>query len=864
MTTTPAPAKAQARIKGMHCAACSARIERILRGMDGVASAEVSLAAETLAVAYDPALASTEAMAQAIADAGFEAEFEAAAAPGAATLFLAVTGMHCAACSARIERIMNAQDGVLSASVNLAAETATISYNPQLARPAELRQLIHEAGFSTEVVSRASALFAERRREALARLVRQRRELIPAFAFALPLLVLSMGHMVGMPLPHALHPETSPATFALVQLGLTLPVLWAGRGFYLRGLPALLRRSPTMDTLVALGTGAAFLHSLWATVLILAGNNPLHRAHDLYYESAAVLLAMISLGKYLEARSKLKTSDAVQALIRLAPETATVLREGPLGPEEVRLPAAELAPGDVVLVRPGESIPVDGVVLAGTGGVDESMLTGESLPVAKEPGGRVAAGTLNGAGALTIRAEKTGEDTMLARIVDMVQEAQGSKAPIASLADSISAVFVPVVMLVAALSALAWLLAGQDLGFALRIFTAVMVIACPCAMGLATPMSIMVATGRGAALGVLIKSGEALQAAGSAGVAVFDKTGTLTHGRPVLAELVLARGTSLTEAKIITLAAGAESRSEHPLAQAVLAAAQERGLAIPVPESFLAQPGQGVEAVVTGRTVRLGNAVFAGQAFVDGPLAGEVTRLSESGMTPLCLSVDGSPAAILAVADTLRSETPGVLAALKRQGVRVVMLTGDNERTAWAIAQRAGLERGDVIAGVLPDGKAEVIAGLKRELEGTGRTVVMVGDGVNDAPALALADVGIAMGGGPLSPEGRSSGSRSFGSDAAIESGDVVLMHNLSSTDGNGGTLSGVLAALALSKAAMRNIRQNLFWAFAFNVIGIPVAAGLLFAFGGPTLNPMLAGTAMGLSSVTVVTNALRLRFFKP
>lgn len=835
---------ARARVKGMHCAACSARIERILRGRDGVSRADVNLAAESLEVAYDPAQDSPGAMALAIADAGFELVFDApeANAPDAATLHLALSGMSCAACSARIERVLKAADGVAEASVNLAAESASVTYDPRAVRPADLIQLIKDAGFGAQVVSRSAALFEERRREAEERLAAQKRELIPAFAFALPLLVLSMGHMFGLPLPAFLHPETSPATFALVQLALTLPVLLAGRGFYLRGLPALIRRAPSMDTLVAVGTGAAFLHSLWNTALILLGDMPTHRAHDLYYESAAVLLAMISLGKYLEARSRLKTTGAVRALLSLAPDTATVLREGALGPEEVRVPAAEVIPGDTVLVRPGERLPVDGVVLSGSGGVDESMLTGESLPVFKGPGDRVAAGTLNGAGALTLRADKTGEDTMLARIVDMVQQAQGSKAPIANLADRISAVFVPAVMAIAVLAGLGWLLAGAGAAFALKIFTAVLVIACPCAMGLATPMSIMVATGRGAQLGVLIKSGEALQAASDAGVVIFDKTGTLTFGKPELVELYVApgstSGTGLSEAELLALAAGAESRSEHPLAQAVLNAAGARGIAIPAPDVFQALPGQGIEAQVSGHALRLGSAAYAGAAFATGTLGEVVTRMADQGQTPLCLEVDGAPAAILAVADTLRPETPDVLARLKAQGLHLVMLTGDNERTAKAIAARAGVT--NIVAGVLPDGKAKVVEVLRNEFAGTGRTVIMVGDGINDAPALAGADVGLAMG---------------SGIDAAVESGDMVLLS---------GGLSGVLTALALSRAAMKNIRQNLFWAFAFNSIGIPVAAGLLYAFGGPTLNPMLAGTAMGLSSVTVVGNALRLRFFNP
>jgi len=839
---------ARARIKGMHCAACSARIERILRARDGVSRADVNLAAESLEVVFDPDRDSVQAMAQAIADAGFEGVFDPprgdgdASDPGAATLYLAISGMTCAACSARIERVLRATDGVAEASVNLATESASVVYDPRVTRPAALIQHIVDAGFGAQAVSRSAALFEERRREAEARLRVQERELIPAFAFALPLLVLSMGHMLGLHLPPFLHPETSPATFACVQLALTLPVLWAGRGFYQRGIPALLRRAPNMDSLVAVGTGAAFLHSLWNTALILLADastaDRMMRAHDLYYESAAVLVAMISLGKYLEARSRLKTTGAVRALLSLAPETATVIRDGQFGPEEARVPAAEVSPGDMVLVRPGERLPVDGVVLSGAGGVDESMLTGESLPVAKGPGDHVAAGTLNGAGALTIRADKTGGDTMLARIVDMVQQAQGTKAPIASLADRISAVFVPAVMAIAVLAGFGWLLAGAGAPFAIKIFTAVLVIACPCAMGLATPMSIMVATGRGAQLGVLIKSGEALQAASNAGVVIFDKTGTLTFGKPELVEVFAAPGTALAEAELLALAAGAESRSEHPLAQAVLTAAQARGIAAPAPEAFQAQLGLGIEARVSGHVVRLGSAAYAGEAFASGVLGDAVTRMGDAGQTPLCLEVDGAPAAILGVADTLRPEAPEVLARLKALGLHLVMLTGDNERTALAMATRAGLT--NIVAGVLPGGKAKVVETLRGEFAGTGRTVLMVGDGINDAPALAGADVGLAMG---------------SGIDAAVESGDMVLLS---------GGLSGVLTALALSRAAMRNIRQNLFWAFAFNTIGIPVAAGLLYAFGGPTLNPILAGTAMGLSSVTVVGNALRLRFFTP
>lgn len=829
--------KATAQVKGMHCAACSARIERAVGNMDGVDDAAVNLAAETMALSYDPDAVSLDAVGKRIKDLGFEAEFQDAPepeAPGLAALNLDIGGMHCASCSSRIERVVGNLDGVDAASVNLAAETGKFVFDPSLVSRREIRNAIANAGFTSEERSEAGNLFEKRRQEALDRLNAQKKALIPAFLFALPLLILSMGHMWGMPLPAFLDPAHSPATFALAQLLLTLPVVWSGRNFYLHGIPALLRGGPDMDSLVAMGTGAAFLYSLWNTLALLFGlGDPHILAMDLYYESAAVLIAMISLGKYFEARSKLKTSDAIRALMELAPDTATLLKDG----EPTPIAVAEVEPGDLLLIRPGERIPVDGTVTDGRSAVDESMLTGEPMPVSKKVGDTVAGGTLNTSGALTMRADRVGNDTVLARIIKLVQEAQGSKAPIANLADRISYYFVPSVMLTALVAGLAWYFIGQaGFPFSLRIFVAVMVIACPCAMGLATPMSIMVSAGRGAQLGVLVKSGLALEEAGSLDTVVFDKTGTLTHGHPQVTGITMVRGT-MAQTEAVYLAAAAESRSEHPLAQAIVRHAKEKGLDFPAPDEFEAILGKGIKAKIGYREILIGNWAFMqeqGLGFgADGIAEEAVNDYEKQGATVVYFASENKLNALFAIADEMRDETPEVIAALKKAGLTPVMLTGDNEVNARVIAERAGIDQ--VIAGVLPDRKAEEVARLQDE----GRTVAMVGDGINDAPALAKADIGIAMG---------------SGIDVAVESGDVVLMHS---------DLHAILTALHLSRATMRNIKQNLFWAFAFNVIGIPVAAGVLHIFGGPTLNPMIAGTAMAMSSVTVVTNALRLRFFK-
>lgn len=745
-----------------------------------------------------------------------------------------IKGMHCAACSGRIERVVGGMDGVDAVSVNLAAETMDLVYAPDTIATDDIGERIKELGFEAIFQAAADNPFEEQRREAEERLAAQKKELIPAFLFALPLLILSMGHMWGMPLPAFLDPTLKPLNFALAQLFLTLPVVWSGRNFYTQGFPALLRGGPNMDSLVAMGTGAAFLYSLWNTIAIATGD--LHSgtmlAMDLYYESAAVLIAMISLGKYFEAHSKIKTSDAIKALMELTPDTATLMRDG----EQVVIPLDEVKTGDSLLVKPGERIPVDAVVTDGQSSVDESMLTGEPMPVGKNAGDHVAGGTLNTHGALTVTVERVGQDTTLARIIRLVQEAQGSKAPIANLADTISFYFVPAVMAIALLAGLAWYLSGAGFPFSLRIFVAVMVIACPCAMGLATPVSIMVGTGRGAQLGVLIKSGRALQEAGDLDTVVFDKTGTLTHGRPEVADITMIRGT-MARTEAIYMAAAAESVSEHPLAQAIVRRAKQSNLEPPQPDVFEAFPGKGIKATIGYREVIMGNWEFMqenGLDFGEDSLGEQAVPHYESqGATVVYFASENKLNALFAIADEMRDETPEVVATLKARGLTPIMLTGDNPNNARVVADQAGIET--VIAGVMPDSKAKEISRLQAE----GRKVAMIGDGINDAPALAQADIGIAMG---------------SGIDVAVESGDVVLMKS---------DLNALTSALDLSKATMSNIKQNLFWAFAFNTIGIPVAAGLLHIFGGPTLNPMIAGTAMAMSSVTVVTNALRLRFFK-
>ncbi|MBI5558872.1 MAG: copper-translocating P-type ATPase [Deltaproteobacteria bacterium] len=819
----------------MHCASCSSRIEKVVGAMAGVTRVAVNLATEKIDLSWDSNRVDLPGIAERIAGLGFEL-----VTPGAeARISLGVSGMHCASCSSRIEKVVGGLPGVKSCEVNLATGLARVTLDPDLISQRQVRETIDGLGFKAEPLTSSTDFLSGQQQDLHARLLVLRQRLIPLFILAMLVMVVSMGHMAGLSLPDLINPVTEPLHFALLQFVLVLPVLWFGRGFYIIGFPSLLRGAPNMDSLIAVGTGAAFVYSTWNLVEIGLGFEAAARAHDLYFESAAMLIALVSLGKYLEARSKARTSDAIRQLMQLAPDRATLIK----GDSQEEILVDEIEVGDLLFIRPGERLPIDGVIEQGASSVDESMLTGESLAVQKGQGDEVVSGTLNKNGILHVRAAKVGKDTMLNRIISMVQDAQGSKAPIANLADRISLYFVPAVMVIATLAGLSWYFIGQaEFTFALRIFIAVMVIACPCAMGLATPTSIMVGTGRGAQLGVLVKNGEALEMAQKVETIVFDKTGTLTHGKPGLTDL--GNYSSFSDDELLLLMACAETGSEHPLAEAIVQAARNRNMQPVAPADFTALPGRGISAAVHDPRnsrqpllqVLIGNFELMQEKNIG--VAGEIYRgadeLADAGKTPLFAAIDGGFAALVAIADKIKDEAPATVSKLREMGIEVVMLTGDHEKTARAIAGQAGIT--EVIARVLPDHKAEEIERIKKR----GRVVAMVGDGINDAPALATADLGIAMG---------------TGIDVAIESGDIVLMQ---------GNLAQVLTALKLSRATMRNIKQNLFWAFAYNVIGIPVAAGLLFIFGGPTLNPMIAGAAMALSSVSVVSNALRLRFFTP
>lgn len=767
-----------------------------------------------------------------------------------------VGGMHCAACSSRLERVLNGMDGVQSATVSLAANSATVVPDSALSE-SDTEALVHQIeeravdmGFTaTPVAPEADMVdtWEAQEKETVGQLATLKARLWPEFGFTILLLLVSMGHMWGLPLPAIIDPMHSPESalnHALLQLVLTLPVLWSGRHFYLTGLPNLWRLTPNMDSLVAMGTGAAFLYSLWNTVEVALGHTG--KVMDLYYESAAVLISLISLGKYLEAVSRFRMSDAIGALMNLTPETALRLPAPDKADQAEEVPVKVVRVGDYLQVKPGGRIPVDGVVTNGASSVDASMLTGESMPVPVGVGSSVAGGTMNTTGSFIMRAERVGADTALSRIIKLVREAQSSKAPIARLADDVSLIFVPTVMALAVIAGAGWLYWGHvPVSEAFRIFVAVLVVACPCALGLATPISIMVATGRGAQMGVLVKNGTALELAGRLDVLVFDKTGTLTEGKP---RLLAAESFDplFDKERILGYAASLEGVSEHPLALAVTSAAEERNLHLYPVSDFASVSGLGVSGNVDLENesipLLLGNKRLMEERQVSfdavKDLDARLAELSDSGATPLLLAVSGRLVGMLAVADTIRPETAGVMKELRQLGLRVIMLSGDNRRTAEAIAKSAGID--EVIADVLPDGKEKVIS----ELQAASLRVGMIGDGINDAPALARADVGMAMGNGI---------------DVAVEAGDIVL---LGSDTRSGKGLRGVVTALELSRAALRNIRENLGWAFGYNIFCLPIAAGVLKIFGGPSLSPMIAGAAMAFSSVSVVLNALRLRRF--
>ena len=810
------------QVKNIMCAACVSRVEKAVLALSGVHNVSVNMVDGTMVVNADSDVHS-DAIREAVKKAGYEIEEDFSR----EWVELDVRGMTCSACSARVEKALNKVPGVFKAEVNLAAEKARVEYDPGRVEPPNLVDAVKKAGYEAGVVREEREKDRENKRAL--QLFRMRRDLIFSLCFALPLLIVSMGEMVGLTLPRIIRPEANPLNFALLQLFLTLPVVYSGRGFYLRGFPNLFRLAPNMDSLIAVGTGAALVYSLWNTGEIVLGISPVQKAADLYFESAAVIIALVSLGKFLEKRAGERSSQAIRDLMQLRPDTAVKIEEG--REVEVRLDA--VVEGDLLMVRPGGRIPVDGVVIDGVSAVDESMLTGESLPKSRRAGDKVFGGTLNTNGTLKIEAEKVGGKTALARIVRLIEQAQGSKAPIANLADRVSLYFVPVVMGVAVVSGMAWFLGGAGMSFSLRIFVAVMVIACPCALGLATPIAIMVATGRGAQLGILIKGGEILEKAREVKSVIFDKTGTLTRGKPELVDIETAPGRDRD--RVFSLLWGIEGMSEHPLAEAVVRGLRERGADhVPV-EDFRALPGKGLRARAEEGEILAGNPELMQEYKIEIPEVQKDLALDwqKKGRTVMFMAVAGKLVCIFSVADPLKDDAPEVIRELRSRGVKVGMLTGDNRTTAEAVASRAGIDF--VRSGVLPEHKADAVV----ELQKGGYRVAMVGDGINDAPALATADIGIAMG---------------TGIDVAIEAGDIVLMH---------GNLRGVMTALDLSRATVRNIKQNLFWAFVYNSLGIPVAAGVLKLFGGPTLNPMIAGAAMAMSSVSVVLNALRLRRYR-
>lgn len=738
-----------------------------------------------------------------------------------------ITGMTCASCSAAVERVTRKMEGVQESNVNLATNKMTITYDESKVSPEDIIGRVEKAGFGAaleQIKEKEQEKEEKLEQEKAQHKIRQR--VIGSIIFAVPLLYISMGHMLPfeLPLPRILSMEENPFNYALAQLLLTVVVLIFGRKFYIVGFKTLFHGHPNMDSLVAIGTGSAFLYSLVMTIRIPFDA---HAVHSLYYESAAVVVTLVMLGKYFESKSKGKTSEAIRKLMELAPDTAVRLKEG----KEEEIPVEQVNKGDVLLVRPGSKIPLDGIVVRGVSSVDESMLTGESIPVEKETGAEVIGGSMNYNGALEMEVNHTGKDTTLAKIIRLMEEAQGRKAPISKMADVVAGYFVPAVLVIAVLAAVIWAVTGHPISFVLKIFVSVLVIACPCALGLATPTAIMVGTGLGASHGILIKSGEALEITHKAQAVVLDKTGTVTEGKPKVVQVI---SKTRSREELLWMAGACEVPSEHPLGKAIVEAAREQRGKLPACEEFSSITGQGIHAVLEGKSFWIGNAkLLKEKNFSAKDLEKEAEEIAAKGQTPMFVVIDGVLEGIISVADTVKETSRSAIDKIKKAGIKVYMLTGDNRRTAEYIGSQVHAD--EVIAEVLPQDKAAVVQKLQQE----GKTVLMVGDGINDAPALAQADIGVAIG---------------SGSDIAMESSDVVLMRS---------DLEDVYRAIKLSKATIRNIKENLFWAFAFNSCGIPVAAGLLYAFGGPLLNPMIAGLAMSFSSVFVVSNALRLKRLK-
>ncbi len=746
-----------------------------------------------------------------------------------------VTGMTCSACSARIEKNINKTDGIIEANVNLLSNSMTVKYDESVLTEKDIIKVVQDTGYGASSAERKKdAAASDQKSDAEKEFHEMKKRLLISFIFAVPLLYLAMGHMLKWPLPDIFHGEENAMTFAFTQFLFALPVMIINKKYYTVGFKTLFKGSPNMDSLIAIGTTAAVGYGIFAIYKIGYGlghmdmDMVMKYSMDLYFESAAVILALITLGKFLEARAKGKTSDAIKKLMDLSPKTALVERDG----QEVELPVEDVVKGDIIIVKPGQSVPVDGVITFGNSSLDESMLTGESIPVEKKVGDKVIGASINKSGYFKFEAQNVGDDTTLSQIIRLVEEASSSKAPISKLADKISSIFVPVVISIAVISTIVWLILGASFEFALSIGIAVLVISCPCALGLATPTAIMVGTGKGAENGILIKSAEALEIAHQVQTVVMDKTGTITEGKPRVTDVVTK---GISDVEMLKIAASAEKSSEHPLADAVVEEAKNRNLDLYDVKNFEAIPGQGLEATVNNKKYYIGNLRLVNEKKINiNDFEEKSTKLADEGKTPLYFADEQNVLGIIAVADVVKPTSQKAIKEFEAMGIEVVMLTGDNKKTAEAIRRQLGITR--AVAEVLPQDKEREI----RKIQEQGRKVAMIGDGINDAPALARADVGIAIG---------------AGTDVAIESADVVLIRS---------DLLDAVTAVQLSKSTIRNIKQNLFWAFIYNTIGIPLAAGVFFNLLNWKLNPMFAAGAMSLSSVSVVSNALRLKFFKP
>ena len=814
------------KITGMTCASCAKAVERAVKKIDDNIEANVNIATEKLSVSYDESKVTSQDIQRAIEKAGYGVLEEI----NLNQTIIPISGMTCASCAKAVERSVGKLDGVQTVDVNFATEKASISYIPEKVKLSEIKEAIKKAGYEPRDAENKNAVDEDK--------IRKEKEVkslwikfIVSAVFAVPLFYIAMGQMIKepfgpLPLPQIINPDINPLNFGLIQLFLTIPIVIAGYKFYTIGTKAILSKSPNMDSLIAIGTGAALSYSLYS--LYLTFNGDMMAIHNMYFESAGVIITLVLLGKFLESVAKGKTSEAIKKLMGLSPKTAIIIKDN----KEIEIPIEEVEVGDVIVVKPGSKIPVDGIVVEGHTSVDESMLTGESIPVEKSVGSHVVGASINKNGTIKFKAEKVGSDTAISQIIKLVEDAQGSKAPIAKLADVISGYFVPIVFAIAVIVSIAWFISGKDIEFALSIFIAVLVIACPCALGLATPTAIMVGTGKGAENGILIKGGEALESTHKINTIVFDKTGTITEGKPVVTDIITDG--DINKDELLKIAASAEKGSEHPLGEAIVKEGEKKNLGLYNIDKFVAIPGHGIEVEIESKGILLGNKKLMQDRKIALRKLEEISdKLAAEGKTPMYIAINNKIAGIIAVADIVKESSAKAIMKLHDMGIEVAMITGDNKKTADAIARQVGIDK--VLAEVLPQDKSSEV----KKLQSEGRFVAMVGDGINDAPALAQADIGMAIG---------------SGTDVAMESADIVLMKS---------DLMDVPTAIKLSRSTMRNIKENLFWAFAYNVIGIPIAAGVLYLFGGPLLNPVIAALAMAFSSTSVLLNALRLKRFK-